>query len=81
MSGFGICRCRCAHEEGSQTKCTAAVSTVVSKRKNLNLDGSGVLVYQAGSFGIRYKDEKISVGDDDSALTSDGKGCGKGAIM
>ena len=33
------------------------------------------------SYGIRVKDEKFSVGDDGSAVTSDGEGGGKGEIM
>ena len=34
-----------------------------------------------GSNGIRVKDEKFSVGDDGSAVTSDGERVGKGEIM
>ena len=34
-----------------------------------------------GSYGIRTKDEKFSVGDDGSAVTSNGEGGGKEEIM
>ena len=48
-------------------------------RSFLDLNRS-VLVCPDGPYGIRVKDEKFSVNDDGSAVTSDGKGGVKGEI-